>query len=395
MRAPWMRFIHQTCFCIAKRGKCYHRISATMRIYKQRDSFGNRKNQQEQKKRLISRVSVVLVLILAWFWYEEFLAIANGTVGTSSSVESHGATAQASQEKKAMASTTTTNPRSSSTTTEGVLGTSGSRTTSLSTTGINQQQPQKDLEKVGEEGGAWTAQTHLSHYGFNADWGLMEVIEDACREIENQHNPADEGWRQYENPDETNPIIGWWVAPKVVDCKVLEVGCGVGIYVDALKKEAAKRNRQVFGVEPNLMGGTFDRFNGPKQLAVNILEQADPIEFANKVRRENLRDTGNENDKYFDLIYSIEVFEHMPLERHDDVAKFLSGLARKGTKLIFGASAPGQKGTGHIGNRSKQEWEAILKKVGFVKDQAATIKAQRQMQEFNHKKNTQIYFYQG
>ena len=162
-----------------------------------------------------------------------------------------------------------------------------------------------------------------------------------------------------------------------------------------MKKEGAKKKRQVFGVEPNPMGGTFDRFNGPKQLAVNILEQPDPIEFANTVRRGQLRDTGNERDKYFDLIYSIEVFEHMPLERHEDAAKFLSGLARKGTKLIFGASAPGQKGTGHIGNRSKREWEAILEKVGFVKDQAATIKAQRQMQEFNHKRNTQIYFYQG
>ena len=368
-----------------------------MKIHKQRSSFGNRKNPQEQKQRLISRVNFVLVLILAWFGYEQFLAnaIKNSSVGTSSLLESYGATVQTSQEKKAMANTSTTNLRSLSTTTKGFVGTSGSSSASLSTTRNNQQQQQNDLKKVGEEGGAWTAQTHLSHYGFNADWGLMEVIEDACREIENQHNPADEGWRQYENPDETNPIIGWWVAPKVVDCKVLEVGCGVGIYVDALKKEAAKKNRQVFGVEPNLMGGTFERFDGPKQLAINILEQANPIEFANKVRRKHLRDTGNENDKYFDLIYSIEVFEHMPLERHEDVAKFLSGLARKGTKLIFGASSPGQTGTGHIGNRSKKEWEAILKKVGFVKDQAATIRAQRQMQEFNHKKNTQIYYYQG
>ena len=247
---------------------------------------------------------------------------------------------------------------------------------------------------VGEDGGAWTAQTHLSVYGFNVDWGLMEVLEDACREIENTHNSQhdddtnDSQWHQYRNGD--NHILnGWWVAPKVVDAKVIEIGCGVGVYVDALKKEASKRKRKVFGIEPNPMGGTFDRPGGPKQLAVNLLEHGDTFEFAKSIRQKELQ------GDYFDLIYSIEVFEHMPLDRHEDAARFMAGLARPGTKLIFGAASPGQKGTGHIGNRKLTEWEHILKGVGFHKDEAATIKARRQMQEYNHKKNTQVYLFQG
>ena len=244
---------------------------------------------------------------------------------------------------------------------------------------------------VGESGGAWTAQTHLSVYGFNADWGLMEVLEDACREVENTRNSnSNKHWRQYINKDNDSHVLnGWWVAPKVVDAKVIEIGCGVGVYVDALKKEAAKKKRKVFCIEPNPMGGTFDRQGGPKQLAVNLLEHGDTFEFAKSIRQMELQ------GDYFDLIYSIEVFEHMPLDRHEDAAKFMAGLARPGTKLIFGAASPGQKGTGHIGNRKLPEWENILKQVGFHKDAAATIKARRQMQEYNHKKNTQVYLFHG
>ena len=243
--------------------------------------------------------------------------------------------------------------------------------------------------KVGSDGGAWTAETHLSVYGFNPDWGLMEVLEDAVREIENTHNTEDSQWHQAQHSDPLHPLNGMWKPPKVVDAKVLEVGCGVGVYVDALKKESAKKNRKVFGIEPNPMGGVFLRKKGPKQLAVNFLEQGDTFAYATELRQKNL------HGDYFDLIYSIEVFEHMPMDRHVDAARFLSGLARPGTKLIFGAATPGQAGRGHIGNRKKSEWEQILKDVGFHKDVAATAKAQQQMQEFNHRKNTQVYMFRG
>ena len=49
------------------------------------------------------------------------------------------------------------------------------------------------------------------------------------------------------------------------------------------------------------MGGTFDRRNGPKQLAVNILEEGDTFEFATSIQEKELK------GDYFDLIYNIEV----------------------------------------------------------------------------------------
>lgn len=205
-----------------------------------------------------------------------------------------------------------------------------------------------ELHQVGEKGGAWTAETHLRKYGFNVDAGLVDVIEESCREIENQRQPDGSEWSQHPGD---GPIHGLWRPPKVVDCRVLELGPGVGVYVDSLKKDQAKKNRKVYGIEPNPMGGTFERRNGPHQLAINILETDDPYKLAKKICQDEL------DGESFDLVYSIEVCEHMPPDRHEDAARFLAGLSRKGTKLIFGAAGKGQTGTGHIGNRPKNEWE--------------------------------------
>ena len=244
---------------------------------------------------------------------------------------------------------------------------------------------------VGLDGGAWTALTHLTQYGFNPDWGLMEVLEDACREAENSRN-TDSQWFQKKYEDDPNhPLNGYWMEPRVVDCRAIEIGCGVGVYVDALKKENRKRKRKVFGIEPNPMGGTFERGNkGPQQLAINFLDNDNTFAFARSLRDEKIG-----KGISFDLIYSIEVFEHMPRDRHEDAACFLAGLASTESKLIFGAARRGQQGVGHIGTRSGQEWVDILSKAGFDLDLSETARTTQQMQEFNHRTNTRVYKYRG
>lgn len=251
--------------------------------------------------------------------------------------------------------------------------------------------PASDPSKVGEKGGAWTAQTHLKHYGYNVDWGLMEVLESSCREIENARAPAGAGWSRYNHTDKFHPLIGWWKPPpskKHVNCRVLEVGCGVGVYVDALKEGQARRNRVVIGIEPNPMGGVFERGRaGPKQLAVDILAEDGGEELARRISRDKL------DGEKFDLIYSIEVFEHMPKERHDDAVRFLASASRQGTKLIFGAAKQGQGGVGHIGRRRKKDWISIMARHNFRMDKEKTADAVHQMQEFNHRQNTVVYYY--
>ena len=249
-----------------------------------------------------------------------------------------------------------------------------------------------DSELVGFSGGAWTAETHLSKYGFNVDWGLMEVLESSCRDIENSRIPEGvEKWEIYKNADPLHPLTGWWKPPKKkhVNCKVLEIGCGVGVYADALKKEIGKIERTVIGIEPNSMGGAFNRGKfGPKQLAIDILKAKDQTQLARQIRDTELGGKG------FDLIYSIEVFEHMPLDRHADAFKFIAASARRGTKLIFGAAHPNQKGVGHIGGRRNKDWERMLSNHGFILNVEETGEAKSKMQEYNHRINTGIYYYQ-
>jgi len=260
---------------------------------------------------------------------------------------------------------------------------------------VKQEGEKEDGAIVGSKGGAWTAETHLRSYGFNVDWGLMEVLESSCREIEDSRIPSDEDkWHQYKNPDPFHPLINVWIAPqkKYINCKVLEVGCGVGVYVDGLKKEDVKRGRTVIGIEPNPMGGIFERGRaGPKQLPINFLDGnlESIVELTKNISQEHL------NGEKFDLIYSIEVFEHMPLDRHEDAVQFLAGLARKGTKLIFGAGKPGQSGIGHIGGRRANDWINIMAKYGFIQDKEKTRDAVQTMQEYNHRVNSVVYIYNG
>jgi hypothetical protein len=133
----------------------------------------------------------------------------------------------------------------------------------------------------------------------------VEVLEDSCRQVENQRNleqnrtTKEDRWRKYDNPNPQHPLKGWWIAPRLVNCRVLEVGCGVGVYVDNFKKDRAKLARKVYGIEPNRMGGVFERRNGAIQLAINILANNDTLELANSIRDTHLA------GEHFDLLYSI------------------------------------------------------------------------------------------
>ena len=97
----------------------------------------------------------------------------------------------------------------------------------------------------------------------------------------------------------------------------------------------------------------------------------------------------------FDLVYSIEVAEHMPLEMHTHVVQFFTALSRKGTKLIFSAATPGQAGTGHIGLRSVAEWKTLIEAGGFRKDEKETMYVKQTVETYNHKKNIQVFYFVG
>ena len=85
----------------------------------------------------------------------------------------------------------------------------------------------------------------------------------------------------------------------------------------------------------------------------------------------------------------------MPIDIHDDSVKCLAASSRKGTKLIFGVATPGQVGVGNIGCRSQKQWIEIMARHKFINNDKETGKATRTMQEYNHRVNTVVYYYQG
>eukprot|EP00045_Choanoeca_perplexa_P008718 m.82002 g.82002 ORF g.82002 m.82002 type:complete len:265 (+) comp14590_c0_seq1:111-905(+) len=176
-------------------------------------------------------------------------------------------------------------------------------------------------EFVGNDGGSWNYETHLIRYGINFNVGLATFL-------------------------------------KTLDPEsVLEFGCGIGLYTDYLARRT--NATKAYCLEPQNMvfkHSVFQRTNNlldkPAQLAVNILE---PDTIPDDINRAL--------DIQFDLVYSIEVLEHIPRELHDSVVSWLS--QRVGKYLIFSAAHPNQDGVGHIAERPVEQWRRVWQQAGL------------------------------
>lgn len=154
----------------------------------------------------------------------------------------------------------------------------------------------------GESGEEWTWCTHLVKYGPNFDRGLANFLSGILK-------PA----------------------------SALEFGCGIGLYINYMQQFSDAENKdpsRFIGIEPESMidAGVFGSDNYlATQTALNIF----------KAKQDVLNSLGT-----FDLVFSSEVAEHIPVDLHDKLYDFLVSKTIK--FLVFGASRPGQGGTGHL-----------------------------------------------
>lgn len=127
--------------------------------------------------------------------------------------------------------------------------------------------------------------------------------------------------------------------------RILDVGCGPGLYVDALRHQG----HDAIGIDP------------------------DPtLEVTAYLRRMSLFD-----DAYlrlfethgFDLVMCLEVAEHIPAHRSDEV---VGRLCMPAPVVLFSAAQPGQGGDGHINLKRKGEWDRLFAEHGFLYDAPAT-----------------------
>ena len=120
--------------------------------------------------------------------------------------------------------------------------------------------------------------------------------------------------------------------------KVLDVGCGPGIYVGALKD-----------INIDATGIDVDKKN--PYLKIDIFGE------------EFLQHTD------YDLTMCIEVAEHIPEHLSDELVKRLCNTS---STILFSAAKPGQGGYGHINCQEKEYWIRKFNNNNFILDEPST-----------------------
>jgi 2-polyprenyl-3-methyl-5-hydroxy-6-metoxy-1,4-benzoquinol methylase len=121
--------------------------------------------------------------------------------------------------------------------------------------------------------------------------------------------------------------------------KFVDIGCGPGIYVEAL----AELGEDVVGFDPDARVET-------KQIS-NLV-------------RASLFDLTNPGD----IVFCLEVAEHLPEDKADDIVASMVRNLNKGGMLIWTAAVPGQGGHGHINCQPKEYWEKKFNAAGLQRD---------------------------
>lgn len=129
---------------------------------------------------------------------------------------------------------------------------------------------------------------------------------------------AEEEWPFAQN-------LASWISKNVAPNKVFDIGCGPGIYVEALRSEG-------------ILAKGFD---------INPQLKDNPL-----VSNTSLFDIRESCD----LILFLEVAEHIEFERSNDIIYHLFRILEPGGSLIFSAAQPGQGGVGHINCQPKDFW---------------------------------------
>lgn len=128
-----------------------------------------------------------------------------------------------------------------------------------------------------------------------------------------------------------------WVAPK----SVIDLGCGVGTWLDTFKSKGVER---VYGVE------SMEVEPGRLCIPADCFERADLSQpFA--------------HEPTYDLAMSLEVAEHLPPEAAEH---FTQSLCRLAPVVLFSAAIPGQGGIHHVNEQWPTYWVEKFRACGCV-----------------------------
>ena len=133
------------------------------------------------------------------------------------------------------------------------------------------------------------------------------------------------------------PVVNKLLQP----ASVLDVGCGVGVWVAEWGSAGVS---DVLGIDGNYVDRTALRVP---------LDKFAPVD---------LRQSFSLGRK-FDLVQTLEVAEHLE-EAHADT--FVESLARHSETILFSAAIPGQGGTHHVNEQWPSYWAEKFAKAGYT-----------------------------
>jgi glycosyltransferase involved in cell wall biosynthesis/SAM-dependent methyltransferase len=139
--------------------------------------------------------------------------------------------------------------------------------------------------------------------------------------------------------------IAQWMKQKHPDKRILDVGCGPGIYVEEMRK---------VGIEAYGVDNDSRLIEGPYLIRFDITEFWE--EFTD----------GFNARACPDIVLSLEVGEHIPEEKADAYIEFL--MMCEPDLIYFSAARPGQGGNGHINLQPKSYWIERFYAAGFWLD---------------------------
>ncbi len=144
-----------------------------------------------------------------------------------------------------------------------------------------------------------------------------------------------------------------WIAAELAPETVLDIGCGPGTYVRAMRAAGV----DAIGID------TDDRVLGQDHL-----EQRSLFDL----------------DRQAELVVCLEVAEHIDPEQTEEIAKCVTDAILPGGHLIWSAAQPGQGGVGHINCRPRSDWEELFAAQGLTRCIESESKLREDMRSGYH-----------
>jgi SAM-dependent methyltransferase len=143
--------------------------------------------------------------------------------------------------------------------------------------------------------------------------------------------------------------------------KILDVGCGPGIYVEQMLAQGL----DAYGVDVERPPA-----ESPRLQRLSVFDSSFPVRYCGR----------------FDLVLSLEVGEHLPGQlAFEYVRRLVDCLSPSGRRtILFSAAHPGQGGDGHINCQPKAYWLDLFRFAGMSLDEIATEDMLRFMTDGPH-----------